>query len=123
MNRNMNQKKMNENKVMIWKVDVDDEHLTFTEVQRPDDFVSKSEFVKDCEHTGTYCGNRAYGDTNFKLVRRLKAELFYDSNFKDEHGNFSLREWRMAFGYAYAWTPASFYNYNGQLYTTHINFR
>jgi hypothetical protein len=108
----------------IWRVDVSDEYLTFTQEECPSDFEEKAEKQPDSELDGTYCGNRGYDDVQFKLVRRLKAENFYSSDQnKDMWGNFSLREWRLRFGFAYAWSPSYYYRYDGKLYTTHINFR
>lgn len=114
---------------VVWKVDVSDEFLTFTKEDRPVDFIQTAVKQDYSELNGTYCGNRGYDDVQFKLVRRLKASNFYsgycgsDTKYKDQWGNFSLREWREAFGYGYAWEPSYYYDYNGQLYATHINFR
>lgn len=112
----------------IWQVDVSDEYLEFTQVTTPSDFFQVAEKQPYGELNGTYCGNRSYGDTYFKLIRRLKASNAYSgpsgSNtvYKDQWGNFSLKTWREAHGYAYAWEPSSFYKYEGKLYTTHVNF-
>jgi hypothetical protein len=112
----------------IWKVDVSDEFLEFTEVPRPEDFESIAVEHDYDEFGGTYCGNRGFGDKYFKLHRKLKASNFYSgycgsiTSFKDEWGNFSLRRWREAFGFAYAWSPSTFYDYKGQLYTKGCNF-
>ena len=106
----------------IWKVDVSDEFLTFKEVEKPLDFDEKATEHDYEEFGGTYCGNRGYGDKEFKLVRALKSEYFYESNYKDEWGNFSLRRWREAYGYGYAWNPNTFYDYKGNLYCGGCNF-
>lgn len=112
----------------IWKVDVDDEFLTFTKEPRPENFFEVAERQERGELDGTYCGNRGYDDVKFKLVRKLKASNFYsgycgsNTAYKDQWGNFSLRRWREAFGYGYAWEPQGYYKYKGQLYTTGCNF-
>lgn len=108
---------------IIWKVDVSDEFLTFSQEDRPLDFLEKAVIQGDLGIDGIYCGNRGYYDTQFKLHRKLKSSDFYESNYKDEWGNFSLRLWRQAYGFGYAWEPGYYYEYKGQLYTTHINFR
>jgi hypothetical protein len=80
------------------------------------------------ELNGTYCGNRSFDDIEFTLIRRLKASNFYsgycgsNTNYKDQWGNFSLRNWRVAHGYGYAWEPSTYYKYQDQLYVTHVNF-
>lgn len=113
---------------VIWRVDVSDEFLTFTQEPRPEDFFDIAEDYESDELEGTYCGNRGYDDVQFKLVRRLKASNFYsgycgsDTKYKDKWGNFSLREWRLAHGFVYAWQPQGYYKYKGQLYTKYINF-
>ena len=106
----------------IWKVDVSDEFLTFTEVDRPGDFMDVAIERDYKEFGGTYCGNRGFGDTTFKLHRKLKSENFYNSGYYDEWGNFSLRRWREAYGFGYAWSPQMFYDYKGQLYSVGCNF-
>lgn len=106
----------------IWKVEVSDEFLTFKEVKRPLHFDEKATEHDYDEFGGTYCGNRAYGAKEFKLVRKLKASNFYDSGYKDEWGNFSLSKWREAYGYGYAWSPQTFYDYKGKLYCTGCHF-
>lgn len=112
----------------IWRVDVSDEFLTFTQEPRPENFFEVSEKQEYNELNGVYCGNRGYDDVTFQLVRRLKASNFYsgycggDTMYKDQWGNFSLRVWRTAMGYGYAWEPGYFYKLNDRLYTTHVNF-
>ena len=115
-------------KQTIWKVDVSDEFLTFTEVVKPKDFDIKATEHDYEEFGGIYCGNRGFGDKKFKLHRNLKAENFYsgycgsNTKYKDEWGNFSLRRWREAYGFGYAWSPNTFYDYNGNLYCGGCNF-
>lgn len=106
----------------IWEVEVSDEYLTFKEVDKPLDFTEKATEHDYKEFGGTYCGNRGYDDKQFKLARRLKAENFYHSGYRDDCGNFSLRKWREAYGYGYAWSPSTFYDYNGGLYCYGCNF-
>jgi hypothetical protein len=106
----------------IWKVEVSDEYLTFTECEKPDDFDCVAKEQPYGELNGTYCGHRKFGDTTFKLDRKLKASNYYNGQYRDKWGNFSLREWRLAFGFPYAWEPCGYHNYHGQLYATHVNF-
>jgi hypothetical protein len=103
----------------IWKVEVSDEYLTFKQVDKPLDFDKKRIEHKNEEFGGTYCGNRGFYDTQFSLVRNLKWRDEYYHSGKYE----SIGPWRRANGYAYAWEPSVFYDYDGKLYTTHINFR
>jgi len=114
---------------IVWRLDVTDTELIFTQVPCPEDWEQKKIELPYNDYNGVFCGHRDYDDVKFSLVRRLKAENFYsgpsgsNTSFKDQWGNFSLLNWRQAHGYGYAWEPSTYYEYEGKMYTTHINFR
>lgn len=103
---------------VIWKVDVSDEFLTFTKKDRPADFLEVAEKQPYGELNGTYCGNRSFESSVFSLHRKIK---WNDEDYRSGKYN-GAREWRLAHGFAYAWEPSYYYKYNGELYTTHVNF-
>ena len=116
-------------KESIWRLDVSDEYLTFTKEDKPDDFdiIAIEQPYNDLN--GTYCGNRGFDDVQFKLHRNLKLlEIDYKNpEYMDDYNTygrqFSLRKWRIAHGFAYAWEPSYYYEYKKQIFATHINFR
>lgn len=120
--------RMQDEEEYVWKVTVTDELLTFTKVEKPIDWALEAIEQPYTELNGTYLGNRGFYDVQFSLHRNLKASDFYSgycgsvTKYKDPYGNFSLREWRIAHGFGYAWQPQGYFKYKDQLYTPYINF-
>lgn len=107
----------------IWEVEVTDQVLFFTEIDKPSDFEEKAIAQPYNELNGVYLGRRSYGDTKWYLRRDTK---------KPENTG-SYRQWRLAMGDSpstdkypyycgYAWDPSGYLEYNDKLYCYGANF-
>lgn len=104
----------------IWEVEVTDQVLLFTQVDKPKDWDKSAIQQPYNDLNGTYLGRRGFEDTKFYLRR--------DAKMPDNSG-MSWRQWRLSMGDSpssdkypyycgYAWEPSYYYKYNGKLYAT-----